>query len=183
MAQSSDIKTGKLLITPFSERHLTQRYVDWLNDPEVTRYSEQRHRKHTLEECRAYWRSYDSTPHYFWAVELLDTHEHIGNSNAYVDVNNKTANVGCLVGEKRLWNKGYGGEILSTVCNYLLYTANLRKVTCGTFATHLGVLHVLKKIGMFEECRIPKHYLWEGKEVDLVEMVMYNSSFKGNTGG
>ena len=47
------LETERLTLTPFNtERHLTERYVAWLSDPDVVRYSEQRHRTHTLASCR-----------------------------------------------------------------------------------------------------------------------------------
>ena len=65
MAQSPDIRTARLLITPLSERHLTKRYLGWLNDRQLMRYSEQRHKTHTISTCDAYRKSFDGTPHYF----------------------------------------------------------------------------------------------------------------------
>lgn len=39
---------GPCRVVRFADRHLTERYVGWLNDPAVVRYSEQRHSRHTL---------------------------------------------------------------------------------------------------------------------------------------
>jgi [ribosomal protein S5]-alanine N-acetyltransferase len=49
MAKPFRIKTKRLLIVPFSEKHLQEKYVGWLNDKELMRYSEQRHKKHDFE--------------------------------------------------------------------------------------------------------------------------------------
>ena len=46
MAESTVIGTTRLQIIPFREEYLTERYVSWLNDPEVVRFSDQRHRQH-----------------------------------------------------------------------------------------------------------------------------------------
>ena len=42
------LETPRLRLEPFAEAHLTERYVRWLGDPAVMKYSEQRFRTHTL---------------------------------------------------------------------------------------------------------------------------------------
>ena len=64
------IKPQRLILTPFAERHLEAGIVDWLNDPQVVRYSENRHRKHTLETSRAYRASFVDSPNFYWALLL-----------------------------------------------------------------------------------------------------------------
>ena len=169
MVQSRIIETARLRILPFSEEFLTPRYVNWLNDPEVVRYSEQRHRFHTLESCREYLKSFLATPNYFWAVITRDDElGHIGNMNAYVDVNNSLADVSILIGERKAWRKGYGSEAWIAVCNYLLKEENIRKITAGTLSVNTAMLGVMRHAGMVEDGRRIRHRLFEGSEVDVV---------------
>jgi RimJ/RimL family protein N-acetyltransferase len=134
-------------ITPFTEAFLTERYVAWLNDPQVTRFSEQRHRTHTLETCRAYFESFRGTPHQFFAI--VDRHgDHIGNINAYVDAPNRTADVGILIGNPNLWGRGYGTAAWSQFCDHLLAGRGLRMITAGTAACNHGMRGIFRKTGM-----------------------------------
>ncbi len=174
MAQSGIIETTHLKIVPFSEEYLTPQYVSWLNNPEVVRFSEQRHRIHTLESCREYMKSFDDTPNYFWAVVAKDSElGHIGNMNAYVDVNNSVADVGILIGEQRAWRKGYGSEAWIAVCRYLLHEANIRKVTVGTLLVNSAMLGVIRRAGMAEDGRRIRHCLFEGSEIDVIYAALY----------
>ena len=128
MAISPDIRTKRLLIEPFNERHLTKQYVGWLNDSMLMRFSEQRHKTHTLESCCAYWQSFAGTPNYFWAIEEVQAGlGHIGNINAYADKNNLLADVGILIGEKQALNKRYGSEAWVGVSDFLFQKAELVK--------------------------------------------------------
>src|SRR5262245_44345540 len=63
---------ARVRLVPFGPQHMTATYVGWLNDPVVVRYSEQRHRAHTLDTCRAYFDFMQSGGHHFWAVERTD---------------------------------------------------------------------------------------------------------------
>lgn len=176
MAESHIIETSRLLIVPFFEQYLTQTYVNWLNDPLVVRYSEQRHRSHTLESCRQYWRSFTNTPHYFWAVTAIDPKlGHIGNLNAYVDEVNSVADVGIMIGARDVWGGGYGLEAWVAVCNYLLYDVGIRKVTAGTAAVNRGMLRIMEKAGMAADGRRIGQYMMDGVEVDVVHAALFKN--------
>ncbi len=150
-----------LRLVPFAERHLTERYVSWLNDPVVTRYSEQRHRRHTLASCRAYWESI-AAPDRFWAIELDG--RHIGNITATVDARNGVADLAILIGERDAQGHGHG----LTAWVQAIRESGARKITAGTMATNVPMLRLFEKSGMQIAGRRARHYLWEGQEVDMV---------------
>jgi len=179
IAEYSVIKTKRLVLKPFCEKYLTQEYVNWLNDLEVVRYSEQRHHKHTIESCRRYIKSFEGSPNYIWVIlAVSDNLGHIGNINAYVDEKNRIADVGILIGKKEVWNRGYGSEAWSGVCNYLLNILKLRKVTGGAISTNKVMLRLMQKAGMVKDGRRTRHYLWEGNEVDIIHMAIFREKKK-----
>jgi RimJ/RimL family protein N-acetyltransferase len=174
MAHSPAIRTTRLVMTPFAERHLTHRYVAWLNDRELMRYSEQRHKTHTLESCRAYWRSFADTPNYFWAIEeTTNDLGHIGNINAYVDQKNGLADLGILIGSSQAKGQGYGQEAWAGVCDFLFQEIGLRKITAGTLALNRAMLSLARKVGMVEDGVRRKHYLCDGVAVDVVYLALF----------
>ncbi len=177
MTRSAAIETRRLRIVPFSEEHLTLRYVSWLNDPEVVRYSDQRFRTHTLESCREYWQSFASTSHFFWAIVARDSQlGHIGNINAYVETPHKLADVGIMIGERSAWRGGYGSEAWMAVCDYLIYEAGIRKVSAGTLSVNKAMLGVMRRAGMIEDGRRIRQCLYEGHEVDVIHMALFRES-------
>lgn len=182
MTQTADIVTQRLRIVPFGEHHLHERYVGWLKDPEVVRYSEQRYSTHTLESCRAYWSSFAGSPHFFWAIELLGEageSSHVGNINAYLDPRHGLADVGILIGERRVWGKGVGLEAWTAVCHWLFESAGVRKITAGTLACNLGMLAIMDRSGMVDDGRHYRHYLFEGEEVDVVYRALFTQNHQG----
>lgn len=166
----------RLRLVPFAERHLTDRYVAWLNDAAVVRYSEQRHRRHTLESCHAYWRSFDGTPNHFWAIECRDpVLGHVGNITASVDLPNLVADLAILLGERRAWGQGLGTQAWQAACGALLTDIGMRRVTAGTMSVNNAMLAIMRKSGMVEEGRRPRQFRFEGREVDLVYMSLDES--------
>jgi RimJ/RimL family protein N-acetyltransferase len=175
MQRGEIIHTRRLRIVPFAEEYLTPRYVDWLNDPDVMRYSEQRHRRHTMESCRDYWLSFAGTPHHFWAIVVSEGGlGHIGNINAYIDEKNRLADVGILIGEKTVWGQGYGLEAWRAVCSHLLEAEGLRKVTAGTVSANKGMLRIMEKSGMVDDGCRRRHFLFESREVDVVHGALFS---------
>jgi RimJ/RimL family protein N-acetyltransferase len=178
MAESPPIETPRLIIAPFADRHLTARYVAWLSDPEITRFSEQRHGQHTLESCRAYWQSFQGTPNYFWAVMRRDLPDgHIGNLNAYVTPAHGLADVGVLIGERSAHGQGYATEAWLGVCDYLLRVLGLRKITAGTIEPNTAMLGVMRKTGMVEDGRRARQYLWDGQAVDVIHAALFRDAW------
>ena len=180
MRWSSSLDTARLRLVPFSPPYLTERYVAWLNDPAVVRYSEQRHRSHSLDSCRNYLNGFEGTANEFWVILRRDGNPaHIGNITAIVDENNGLADVAILVGEKLAWGQGLGTEAWITVCRYLLEERNMRKVTAGTLTSNRGMIGIMQRAGMIEDGRRSRHYLVDGEEVDMV----YSALFRGMTPG
>ncbi len=181
MKETSTIETKRLSIVPFSEEHLTPRYVSWLNDPQVVRFSEQRHRHHTLESCREYWQSFRDTPNFFWAMMIKgEEPRHIGNMNAYVDIANSVTDVGILIGERDVWGCGYGLEAWSAVCNFLLDRLCTRKVTGGTLTVNTAMVKIMQRAGMVEDGRRIRQCIFEGKEVDVIHSALFRHLWKGS---
>ena len=169
MALFPILKTERLSIESFDNRRLTERYISWLNDPVVVRFSEQRHKKHTRESCLAFIQSLQDTPHFFCSIMTQEPHPtHIGNVTVMVDSANAVADVALLIGEREAWGKNYGTEVFRSVIDELLHNQKMRKVTAGTMSANVGMIMVMLKSGMNIEAIKPKHVLLEGKPVDLV---------------
>lgn len=167
------LSTQRLRLEPFAASHLSERYISWLNDAEVVRYSEQRHRHHTTESCQAYISAMADSRDHLWAILTGRSHDdHIGNIAAYVDTKNLLAEVTILIGERSAWGRGLGGEAWSAVCDHLL-DLGMRKVTGGTMSVNAAMVRIMESTGMVPDGRRTNHYLLDGKGVDLVHFAKY----------
>ena len=174
MAKSGCLKTERLLIHPFEERHITSQYINWLNDHEVMQYSEQRHKRHTRKSCLTYLKSFDESPHFLWAIIVRDNKwGHIGNINAYVNEFNGIADIGILIGEKDVWGLGYGSEAWNAICDFLLRQRKIRKVTAGALTVNKGMIRLMMKAGMQPDGLRKRHFLYKGEESDLTHMALF----------
>jgi RimJ/RimL family protein N-acetyltransferase len=173
MAEAPRISGASLTLVPFGDEHIGQHYVDWLNDPVVMRFSEGRHQRHSLESCKAYVRSFDNSPHQRWAIIEQTSGAHIGNITSYIDVPNRVADIGILIGVPEAWGRGYGREAWQLVQTYQLTGAGARKVEAGTMAENRAMLRILQSCGMHEEGRRARHFMLDGRAVDLVQYAVF----------
>jgi RimJ/RimL family protein N-acetyltransferase len=161
------LKTARLDLVAFETRHLTKAYVSWLNDADNVRYSEQRHRSHTLASCQEFIARVAAEPNYLWAIERRSDQLHIGNLTAYVDVNNRIAELSILLGSRGCQGRGYGREAWQAGMHYLL-ESGLRRVEAGTMAENVPMLKVMERTGMLIEGTRRGHFLLDEKPVDLI---------------
>jgi len=183
MNQSSTIEPtptivgARLRLISFDpQHHLTTAYVGWLNDPNVVRYSEQRHRRHTIESCKSYFESMRAGGHHFWAIERTDgdAPRHIGNLSATMDRANAAADLAIMIGDRTAWGQGLGRAAWIAACGWLLGPGKVRKVGAGTMAENHAMLAVFKAAGMTIESIRKGHFVLDGRPVDAVYAALFS---------
>lgn len=150
-------------------RKATQRHVDWLNDPEVVQFSEQRHRMYMLATCRSYINSFDGETRHIWAIDEVATGRHIGNITADIDPRNNVAELAILIGDRASWGKGYGTQAWRAVTDWLLGEngARVRKVEAGAMSNNAGMRRIMERANFQFEGEKRLHFLWNGQPVGL----------------
>lgn len=166
---------GQLVeLRPFGVADITQTYVSWLNDPEVVRFSNQRFSVHTAESCARYLAGFAGSPNHFLAIVRRDTVETIGTMTAYISPHHGTADVGILVGCKRIWGGGFGLDAWRTLLQWLLGERGLRKVTAGTLACNEPMLRLMLKSGMHLEATRAAQEIVAGAEQDILYFARFS---------
>jgi RimJ/RimL family protein N-acetyltransferase len=163
------IETARLVLEPFPDALLTDTYVGWLNDPEVVRFSEQRHRVHTLESCRDFIAGFAGTPNGLWAIrDKMRALCHIGNISTEIDPRTGTGDIRILIGDRAAWGSGLGAEAWIGVMTHLFDDLGLGTVTAGTLAGNTGMLKIMEKSGMRETHRRPGPTPVDGRVMDMI---------------
>lgn len=152
------ISTSRLVLRPLVKA--TQRQLEWLRDPKVVEFSEQRHRGHTLSSQLKYINSFTGGSH-IWAICRTDDDEHIGNLTASHDAPNDVADIGIMIGKTDCWGLGYATEAWKSACSWLLDKdcGAIRKLEAGAMKCNVGMLRVLQKSGFTFECERPGHFM------------------------
>jgi RimJ/RimL family protein N-acetyltransferase len=159
------ISTARLqlrLLTSPSSRNL-----GWLRDKDVVRYSEQRHREHTLSSQLKYITSFVGKSK-LWGIYLKEGNQHIGNVSAMHDAPNDVADVGIMIGDTELWGRGFAAEAWKAACGFLLGGGGIRKLEAGCAGTNAAMLKIIKGSGFKPEGERPGHFLFDGAPISMV---------------
>lgn len=160
--------SGRLVrLRPFTAQDISARYVGWLSDPEVVRYSNQRLRSHSLQSCQAYQASFADSDNLFVGIHRKEDDLLVGTMTAYVSAYHGTADMGIMIGERAVWGQGYGQDAWNTLLEALLQSPGIRKVTAGTLACNLPMLRLMERSGMQFEGARKDQELIDGQPFDI----------------
>jgi RimJ/RimL family protein N-acetyltransferase len=154
-------------------------YLRWLSNHTVVKYSEQRHVvERTREGQRSYIASfnvgeYQNEESQLW--EIQRTGVPIGSVTAHTNVPNKSANIGIMLGEPKVWGTGYGIEAWMAVTEYL-FDKGIRKVEAGCMASNGPMISVLNKAEFTKEATLPNYFLLDGKPEDMLYYGKYSQA-------
>lgn len=169
------LKTDTLyLYAPYHRKPDVESHVEWLNDKDVVKYSEQRHQKHTIESQWAYLKSFDHIHNHFWEIATRREaySRAVGTITAYTDPHNMVADVGIMVG-KQFWGSGIGTVAWDAVCEWLLHSKPVRKIEAATMEPNKGMLAIFARTRFhFEGIKI-NHFLLNGKPTNMVQMARF----------
>lgn len=158
----------KVRVRAFSPDDITDAYIGWLNDSEVTRLSNQRFRTHDRASSEDYFTTFADSPNQFLSIQRREDDAAIGTMTIYADPNHRTADVGIMVGDRSVWGKGYAAEAWTLVIDWLIAQPGIRKVTAGTTAVNKPMIALAKKSGMgFEGARRSQEII-DGEAVDIL---------------
>ena len=168
------ISGDKVTLRIFTENDIDERYLGWLNDPEVVKYSNQRFIRHTIESSIAYLKTFNNSSYIFLFINSCDQDIPLGTLTIYYSPQHQTADVGILIGEKSLWGNGYGQDAWDTIIKLLSRLPGIRKITAGAISANIGMVNLMIRSEMsFEAAKMGQELLNE-VPVDLHYYAKFN---------
>jgi [ribosomal protein S5]-alanine N-acetyltransferase len=151
------IKTARLVLRDIEIRDISEDYITWLNNHEVTKYLEIRFEKQSYEmvlkyACNAltnikkimHFGIYDND-----GARLIGT---VTLPSIYW--NHSYADISFVIGHPDIpKGKGYATEAVTSVVHYIFTHIKLQKLWAGYYDGHEGSKKVLERIGFKEEGR------------------------------
>jgi [ribosomal protein S5]-alanine N-acetyltransferase len=174
-----------VILRPLERADLNERYLSWLNDPEVTRYTETGTFPSTAEDLESYYRGVTGSKNdVILAVVDKKSGRHVGNVKlGPIHWVHRRATFGILIGEKDFWGKGIGLEATRLMVEYGFQRLNLRRIDLGVFAEHDAAVRCYEKAGFKVEGRMREDLFQEGEYKDRLWMGLLRSEYKpGKTG-
>ena len=170
----------QIYLRPLKREDLNEKYLSWLNDPEVNRYLESGIFPYTRDELeRFYEQATGSSNQVVLAIVDRETDQHIGNVKlGPINWVHRKATLGILVGGREFWRKGIGTEATRLMVEYGFFRLNLNRIDLGVYAEHEAAIRVYEKVGFQVEGRFREDLFHEGKFKDRLWMGLLRSEYR-----
>lgn len=171
------LHTQRLVLKPISIKHLTEDYVDWLNDIDVYRYLETGG-NYTIKMLEEFILEVEKKDIYFWGIHLKENDLHIGNIKIDpINTRHGLVEYGIMMGRKSEWGKGYAKEATQSVIDFAFNLLGLRKMTLGVVEDNTSAFMLYQKLGFKTEGIYKDHGFYQGKYCNIIRMAIFNPNF------
>ena len=170
------VKENRLVLKILYPENVTQNYLGWMQDEDITQFMECRGKTYALVELKDYTRMVDESHNDFlFGIYTSSDNVHIGNIKiGEINQLHKFGNLGLMIGEKKYWDKGYGTEAVKLATEYAFHKLRLNKLLAGIYENNTGCYKAFLKAGYNEVGRLKKHRLHKDEYVDQIIMEKLN---------
>ena len=165
--------TKNLFLRVIRRKDVSLDYIKWMNDLEITKYTEQRHIKHSKKNVTKYVNEkFKSKYDLLYGIFLKKDKKiyHIGNIKlSILNLHDKRADFSYLIGNKEFWGKGIGTLAVRKM-KIISKKIGLKKITANCFVYNIGSLKVLIKNGFKIEGKHIKNTNYFNKRIDTYSL-------------
>ena len=158
----------KLLLKTIKADDVSRKYVDWLNDYNVTRYTEQRYFLHTSESVSDFVsRKYNSENDLLFGIYFENSH--IGNFKlGPINWKHMKTEVSFFIGDTSILRKGVATECLRSIIEYAVNKLDLKKINASYYEKNIASAKVFEKCGFTIEGIRREEFIWEGQRINSI---------------
>ncbi len=165
------IKNKQLLIKNLKLKDCNQSYLRWLNDSNINKFLEIRfNKKQTLKNIKDNLIKINKSKNNFLlGIFLRKNKKHVGNIKiGNIDYNNKTAEIGFLIGEKNFHKKNIATQSVKLVTNFCFKTLKLRYVFGQVIENNIASKKVFEKNKFFKAGYFKKKAVYLNKRINII---------------
>ncbi len=161
------------------------RYLVWVNDPEVTRWLALRYPigREAEREILARLTRANGYGDAAFAVEDRATGEHLGTISLFdAKPESRVAEIGIFLGAKDRWGEGFGYDALVTLLRFGFWEMNLRRVELSVLDGNTRAKVLYERVGFEAAGRRPGHWYKHGAPLDDFVMSISCEAFEAKHG-
>jgi len=179
--RSAFLEGALVSLRPLELSDLNDRYLQWLNDPEVTRYLETGVFPTTRQDLERFYAAVmSSSNNVMLAIIERRSGTHVGNLKlGPINWIDRRTLFGILIGEKDFWGKGIGEESTRLAVGYAFEKLNLNRVGLAVFEEHTSAIRCYEKVGFKVEGCFREEMFREGRYRNRLWMGCLRSDYRG----
>jgi [ribosomal protein S5]-alanine N-acetyltransferase len=135
-----------IYLKELTKKHISNSYLNWMNDYEVQKFTEQKYKKHTRRDISKFVDlKKKSKNEFLYGIFLKNKHEHIGNIKlGPINRIHKFADISYFIGNKNYWGKGYTTLAIASVIK-IAKKKGVKKLQARYYQMNFGSKKVLEK--------------------------------------
>lgn len=159
--------SARLAYKALTSEDVGEKYVGWLNDPEVNRFLETRFIHQTLETCRNFVGRVNADPlQHLFGIFDKECNRHIGNIKlGSIYPHHRKGEISFFIGDKSYHRKGLATEAVSAITRWGFQHCGLQKIEAGCYDANLASLRTLLKCGYSVEGYLRSSVVSDGQRI------------------
>lgn len=150
MILAEKIIGARVYLRSLTEEDASSQYCDWLNDPAVNQFLETKSADES-SLIRFITQKNEQPNAIFLGIFLREGNKHIGTIKLEpIDIENTKATIAIMIGDKKSWGKGLGGEAIKLLVDYAAKELQIKKIDLGVFGENIIAIHAYAKLGFRE---------------------------------
>lgn len=171
-------KQQKIYLETLSLEHISSNYLDWVNDPVLTKYLNIGKRKLTKNDLINYVNHSPNNGRINYAIMTSETKNHIGNCSIY-DINekDKSYEIGWLIGDEHFSGGLYAPMAMFEVHKIALLDMNLEKCRGKVEKENIKARLNNKFIGYKEISNENFYNKYQNKYFDIINVELHKNDW------
>jgi RimJ/RimL family protein N-acetyltransferase len=155
-----------LTLRVLSKGDITKKYINWLNQSNIMRFTEQNGKTHDQVSTEEFVHScYLNEGTFLFGIFFNKVH--IGNIKlGPINFTHQIADVSYVIGDRDYWGRGIATIVIKAVTNFGFNELNLHKINAGTYENNIGSIKALQKCGFNQEGLFIDEINFQGERIN-----------------
>lgn len=175
-----EFSTGRFLVRSLRPADITQRYVDWWNDPQVMAGIARPMRRMTVEQHRQrIERQFNNRTNFHWGYFDKEKDLLVGFLTIFYTPFHKVAELNTVIGDRDYWGQEILLEMVDAGFEFLFETLGAEKLTGKAIARNLPTIFINKALGFKVEGVLRQEWRYEdGQRMDVIAFGMLREEWR-----
>jgi [ribosomal protein S5]-alanine N-acetyltransferase len=137
----------KVLLKIINLKDISNKYINWMNDYEVVKFTQQRHFVHNENTVSKFVKEkFNSKNDLLFGI--FYENGHVGNIKlGPINWKKKNCEISFILGDKKLWRKGIGYNVVSKLIEFAIKELNIIEFNANYYLDNIGSGKIFKKCG------------------------------------
>lgn len=160
------ISGPRLSLRKLSKDDASKKYLDWMNDQCVQRYTRRRGRRMTMKNLKSFLINSAKSEDKHLAIVITKENKHIGNIFIiFLDKPSKYGELTVMIGDRDEWGKGYAQEAIALAVELSFKQLGLYRLEANS--SNPAFNDLIKKVGWTFEGYARQAFLENNKFYDV----------------